>query len=639
MDRVAFLRSLPYLRQLDPEIWAATTSNNSGNDESQEVYSGSTVTPPTPSKNKSLFLFEESAVVSIEPRIWSRERKSIQSANNEDGDEIMDMDAQHVLCRKRGRSDLEIDASTTDVHHNHTAPAFFQQCKLNTEKRDTENTDETDHAESKEIDFQSINNDPALCSFEAAIVRHNPNPLGSPVKQDGGENCDDGISNWLLFRFGSRFVFLVDKNAIINITCYSSTDEKDGTDRSKDAIQSPPAKRQKNANHSKGETEPANPTNVEKVTRPASLVVSFPFCSFRMFSLQNKNDEAAREGTNSTRSSFLLKTVMTAEEKLMKARSMLLKHFELDEEKVKLQNRSSSREMITSGRSFAIQHDFEDEAALANSSIPSFLVSNSSSFLDEDWSFCVDDSKTLPCASLSSSIQKDVSPSKIEGSGSAKGSSSSFENGQKIDMPVKGSPETLKDDEGERDSNKDDTTGGDDLEEGDKKSGSEKEEVQNNDVDDEAIALTEEKDKQSTDIEIKNEVQHSWKNELLNKRCDFDSSWSSVQKAMHNKTTTQTKAKEDGRVSHFTRAAQSLSSSYLSPGELIDMSSQAEDDIVTATKGIEKELEKIFPGRGSRKPTANPTDLGNFKEKIEDLLRLRQESVDAKLALLFTPKR
>mmetsp|Transcript_18234 Transcript_18234/g.28609 ORF Transcript_18234/g.28609 Transcript_18234/m.28609 type:complete len:82 (+) Transcript_18234:175-420(+) len=74
-------------------------------------------------------------------------------------------------------------------------------------------------------------------------------------------------------------------------------------------------------------------------------------------------------------------------------------------------------------------------------------------------------------------------------------------------------------------------------------------------------------------------------------------------------------------------------------GELVDVSSQAEYDIVAATKGIEKELEKIFPGRGSRKPTANPTDLGNFKEKIEDLLRLRQESVDAKLALLFTPKR
>eukprot|EP00984_Skeletonema_dohrnii_P038695 scaffold42232_cov200-Skeletonema_dohrnii-CCMP3373.AAC.3 len=107
---------------------------------------------------------------------------------------------------------------------------------------------------------------------------------------------------------------------------------------------------------------------------------------------------------------------------------------------------------------------------------------------------------------------------------------------------------------------------------------------------------------------------------------------------MHNKTT-QTQTKEDGAVSHLTRAAQSLSTSYLSTKELFDMSSQSEDDIAAATKGIEKEIERIFPGRGSRKPTGNPTDLGNFKGKIDHLLRLRKEAVDARLALLLTPKR
>jgi len=632
MDRVAFLRSLPYLRQLDHEIWAVATTNGGVNYESQEVYSGSTVTPPTPSKNKSLSLFEESAVVSIEPRLLGGHKNAIK-ANDEDGDEVMDMNAP-VLCRKRGRTDVDIDAPT-NVHQNSSAPAFFQQYKLDTEERVMNDKLETNPMEPTEVDIQSINNDPALCSFEAAIVKHNPNPLGSPVKQDGEENCDDDISNWLLFRFGCRFVYLVDTNAIINVTYEASIDEKDGSEESKDAIQSPPMKRQKNAN-TDGETVQGDPTNAEKVTCPASLVVTFPFCSFRMFSLQNKYDESAQEGTNGTRS-FLLKTVMTAEERLMKARSMLLKHFELDEGKETLQNRSASREMMSAGRSFAIQHGFEDEAAIVNRSIPPFLVSNSSRFLDEDWSFCVDDNKTLPCASLPSSPQNNTSPSKIDGSHSAK-DSSSFENGQKADVPENELLESSKEDEGERGSNKEETNGDDNLEVCDKKTDSEMNGVDSNGAGDDTISLTEKNEQQTTDTEIENDTEHSWKHELLDKRCNFDASWSSVQKTMHNKTT-QTQTKEDGAVSHLTRAAQSLSTSYLSTKELFDMSSQSEDDIVAATKGIEKEIERIFPGRGSRKPTSNPTDLGNFKGKIEHLLRLRKEAVDARLALLLTPKR
>lgn len=631
MDRVAFLRSLPYLRQLDPEIWAAATATGSGNDESQEIYSGSTVTPPTPSKNKSLLLFEESAVVSIEPRIVGAQKESNKATNNEDGDEIMHMD----VCRKRGRSDLDVMAPT-NVSYNFSAPAFFHQYKFNTKESDVANNLETNHVEQKKDDFQSINNDPALCSFEAAIIRHNTNPLGSPGKQDGEEKCDDDISNWLLFRFGCRFVYLVDQNAIINVTCCPSTDEKDGSAECKDAIQSPPMKRQKNAN-AEGETAQTASTNAEQVTRPASLLVSFPFCSFRMFSLQTKNDESAQEGTNGTRS-FLLKTVMTAEERLMKARSMLLKHFVLDDEMEKLQNRSVSREMMSSGRSSSMHHDFEDEAAIVNSSAPPFLVSQTSRFLDEDWSFCVDDNKTLSCASLPSSPQKKISPSK-EGSSSAKDSSSSpFENGQKVNIPEKQSSDSLKEDEEERRSDTEYANGGDDLEEGDKKTDSEKEEVHNDDAGDEEISLTEKKEIQDTGIETENGEEYSWQHELLNKRCSFDASWSSVQKTMHN-ISTHTQTMQDGKVSNLTRAAQLLSLSYLSPQELVDMKSQSEDNITAATTGIEKEIERIFPGRGSRKPTGKPTDLGKFREKIEHLLRLRKESVDAKIALLLTPKR
>lgn len=624
MDRVAFLRSLPYLRQLDPAIWAATTA--SAPDESQGgVYSGSTVTPPTPSKNNSLFLFDDSAVVSIEPIILSGHRKSNNTSTcHRDGDNTPDIDAPVLSNRKRGRADLDIDA-TNNLIHNFPAPAFFQQYKLVT-KNDVEQ---------KDIDFKSINNDPALCSFEAAIIKYNLDSLGSPVHEEGvEENCNDDSgnkSNWLLFRFGCRFVYLVDTNAIVHVSYEPSTDDvKDGSEKSKDAIQSPPVKRQKNT--STEETARKDPANVQKVTRPASLVVSFPFCSFRLFLLQNKTDKSAQEDTKGTRS-FLLKTVMTAEENLMKAREMLLKHFELDEEKEKLQNRSASREIM----SFTMQHGFEDEAVVINNAIPPFLASKSSNFLEEDWSFCVDAKKNLPCTALPSSPQKSTTPSKIVESSSAKGSSSPIENGQQVGLPESELHESSKEEEGGGNTTdsgsggkNEDTSGEDNVVEGDKRTDYEMNNVDSNDVGEETVSFTEKKERQN--------AEKSWKYELLKKKCNFDASWSSVQKAMQNGKP-QTQTKQDGEcVSHLTRAALSLSSSYLTSKELFDKSSQCEGDIEAATKGIEKEMERIFPTRGLRKG-GNPTDLGNFKEKIEHLLRLRKESVDAKLALLLTPKR
>ena len=190
MDRAAFLRSLPYLRQLDSQIWATSTNNAIGNDDNAEVYSGSTVTPPTPSKNNSLLLFEEPAVVSLEPRI-------VGSGENIN-DEIMEIDDTVVKCRKRGRADLE--NATANYIHNPTTPAFFQQYRLDDslppkdpkEETAVDNKQEINNARSKGINFESIiNSDPALCSFEAAIVQYNPNPLGCPALKCGEENGND----------------------------------------------------------------------------------------------------------------------------------------------------------------------------------------------------------------------------------------------------------------------------------------------------------------------------------------------------------------------------------------------------------------------------------------------------------------
>lgn len=88
--------------------------------------------------------------------------------------------------------------------------------------------------------------------------------------------------NWLLFRFGFRFVFLVDSSAIINVRYEPSIDGKHGGEESKDTMQSPPLKRNKS-----GSTAECNDADRMDAS-PASLVVSFPLCSFRIFSCKTK---------------------------------------------------------------------------------------------------------------------------------------------------------------------------------------------------------------------------------------------------------------------------------------------------------------------------------------------------------------
>ena len=167
------------------------------------------------------------------------------------------------------------------------------------------------------------------------------------------------------------------------------------------------------------------------------------------------------------------------------------------------------------------------------------------------------------------------------------------------------------------------------------------EDIEEKDESDKAVSSTEKKNNEKHDVDA-NEAddQSSWKHELLNKRSNFDDSWSFVQKAIQENTIESPSTHDDRSISLLTHAAQLLSSGYIPHHKLSNMSLKCEDDIEFATKGIQKEIERIFPGRGSRKPTgSNPADLGNFKEKIENLLCIRKEAVDAKLAMLLTPKR
>jgi hypothetical protein len=94
-------------------------------------------------------------------------------------------------------------------------------------------------------------------------------------------------------------------------------------------------------------------------------------------------------------------------------------------------------------------------------------------------------------------------------------------------------------------------------------------------------------------------------------------------------------------VPHLNSCAESLTRSYLSMEEFVDMAQRFEDEIGNATSVMEGELEGMFPARG-RKSTIAAFPIGRNAEmqrKLEELMRSRREAVRAKLACLMIPKR
>ena len=116
MDRVSFLRSLNFLRPLPPSVWDGSASNiddNSNDNNVEDVYSGSTISPPTPSKNNAILLFDESLfVASIKPKL--RIEKCVDNLAESVADTLDG-------SRKRGRGASGIVDGSTVV-----GPAFFQ---------------------------------------------------------------------------------------------------------------------------------------------------------------------------------------------------------------------------------------------------------------------------------------------------------------------------------------------------------------------------------------------------------------------------------------------------------------------------------------------------------------------------------
>ena len=175
MDRASFLRSLNFLRPVKSEVWdTATTDNN--NDISIDM-SGSTITPPTPSKSNAMVLFQEESmfVVSIEPTISS----DVATVDNCESD---------GMRKKRGRDDdmlsTKQDGSTTTI-----GPAFFHQDSTIKElSKSAKTTDTVNDGDKMDVDDNTVteqsklklqtNSDPSLCTFEAVIVKKLSSELG-----------------------------------------------------------------------------------------------------------------------------------------------------------------------------------------------------------------------------------------------------------------------------------------------------------------------------------------------------------------------------------------------------------------------------------------------------------------------------
>ena len=253
MDRAAFLRSLPYLRPVLPSTWGQITS--------EPISSCSTTTPPTPrSEHDSVFVLEDVAV-SIEPVYKGK-------------------------SRKRGR-DVETEGKVAFFHCK-TEDIKEPPIIVNTAKTNKGNEKESEPAHNE------INNDPALCSFELAIVKRRymiphsqkkelttPNATGT---MDTGE-ADDLDANVLLVRFGNYFVFEIDASAIVRVNHHDGRTDAERDDCAN--LQENGAEKDDSAHRAKRQrTEDGKQsTSIEEVKCPPSLCISFPSCTFRVFSL------------------------------------------------------------------------------------------------------------------------------------------------------------------------------------------------------------------------------------------------------------------------------------------------------------------------------------------------------------------
>ena len=260
MDRAVFLRSLPYLRPLPPFVWVKCLADPTS--------SCSTGTPSTPGSEGHVVLLDD-VVVSIEP---------FHSCGG----------------RKRDRSD----------ERSEYRPAYFNiyQQADNDKILNVNSSSKADN-DARKISNDKINNDPAMCSLEIAIVKksrivailahENESDMATPIRTthmevDSGDDTPesyDSNANALLFRFGNYFLFEVNPAAIVKVEFRAEelvSQNNEGSASSQDD----------NAHQSKKQrTENGKTSTSIRERCPASLVIYFPSCAFRVFSVDKMGDD------------------------------------------------------------------------------------------------------------------------------------------------------------------------------------------------------------------------------------------------------------------------------------------------------------------------------------------------------------
>ena len=537
MDRAAFLSSLPYLRPLPPTLWDKCLA--------EPTSSCSTATPPTPRSEMDSLLLDD-VVVSIEPIHKSYANK------------------------KRDRND---DCGQ---------PAFFLCKKVMAETSSNVSTAKTTESneEHAPICNEKINNDPAICSFEIAIVKRKQilsclgcekDVLTTPSKTDMDVDNSQSQSqseiqspmvphnsldsNVLIFRFGRYFVFEVNASAITSIKHQAGEERKGDDEKEHDGVESPEGG---NIQQSKRQRiEDGKSEKADGVKHPSCLCISFPSCTFRLFTIEKNQSNGDRQFD----SSHILET-----------KSKIMRHVDIDN-------------------------------TLTWAPIPSETIHT------DDWLCCLDHiikekEKTSPVKTDSSSThfekgQKHTSEIRADDNEDEEGAKSSVLNSET--QPIDSIDRIFN----EKHSNK-----------------------SSSQIHEESVMAESINSKQS---ESAIDQDDTFRHQVSTKRRAFDSSWSHLQESC-----------DTGKSSSLTSCAHSLARSYCNSKQLSSIAMHCDSNIDATTNKIQDLIESLMPARGrssDNKVLAPLTTDIDTEKRINDLLRSRKEAVSAKYASLLIPKK
>ena len=726
-----FLRPLPP-DTWDDIVTSVDGNNNVNDDDDDGAYSGSTMAPPTPasssSRNSTLIIDGSNFVVSIEPNAASSySGLRIDRGNGRPGNDTDDDNATSVRPAFFGHRVIDngmddaarrYDVADDVAVSNSRNADVVVVVTVTSENPRRDGMDGIGEFERND----RINSDPSLCTFEMAMItalggmssvmameenargRGGGGDAASSTTTPEDDTREEGESTkMLLFRFGHRFTFRVDESAILDVRYepggigdkYDDDDDDDDRHRDEETRDdrnitngSPPTKRHRNERD--GHTSRSGKVRLGTARArdlPPSLIISFGSCNFRIFSFMECGivEIAADAATTATADaettrpssriwSTLSNTTIarTVEDRLVNARSVLLRHFVDDGEGGKRRRgRDDASASITwrmappgSGQAFRVWP--------SNNS-----PSCGGPFVDEGWSCCLGGGNRgmIKCASSASSSS---SPQKCSSSPTTSGSgSTNLEHGQKelrahsmnwsendnidkrpndenvdVSCQTSGSTQESKKQYDEKcgvdlSENRSSLPGAHKNDDNESETSTKEPNIENGGSKyrcDTSLPIecgTKEQGSENGTMKDDGANTRSWKDVIRTRYHLFHSSAVQMEQAI----SAAESSRHSGNVSvvpHLNSCAESLTRSYLSIEEFNELSQRFEDEIGDATSEMEREIERMFPARGRKSTIAVPPPIGRNAElqrKFEELLSSRREAVRAKLTCLMIPKR